>query len=169
MLELNAQKCVVTNVNPRAEKHGTEIVSGCDINLKTDISADVLETIAPGLKKAMYKKPLGGRQGELVEGAAPGEGMELRFAGALEALRLCKEYVGYAAKIVWGDLAGTITIDLESCRVHRFVADLKPGGSCELAFQIQCRPGMTEMGELCTLIQREVAITLTAPQAEDQE
>jgi hypothetical protein len=166
MFQLDNQRCTVSNVNPRAEKHGDENVIAVDVNLKTDISADVLEHFAPGLKAALYVKPKGSKQQELVEGAAPDEGPALRFDGLLDPLRFRKEYIGYRAHITWGDLAGSIQVELADCKVHRFVADVKPGGSCELSLQIQSRPGTDTMGQLCGLIQKEITLTLEPPQAD---
>lgn len=166
MLTLAKQRCTLTNVNPRAEKHGEESVIAVDVNLRTDAPAAILETFAPGLVGLLYK-PAAKTQGELIAGGAPAE--ELRFDGLLDALRFRKEYAGYSATITWGDLASSISVELADCKVHRFAAEVKPGGSCELALQIQARPSTAVMGQLCGLIQREVTVTLEPPKADAQE
>lgn len=167
MLELEKQRCIVSNVNPRAEKHGDDRVIACDINLKTTISADVLNSFSPGLKEALYERPERSKQAALISGDEEAiEGPALRFDGVLDSVQIKKEYIGYGTRIVWGDLAGSVDIVIGDCKVCKISAKLMPGGSCELSFQVQSRPSAQQMGELCELIQGEVVVTLDAPSAD---
>lgn len=167
MFQLDQQRATVQNVNVRAEKHGDESVIATDVNLEFDCSADALNQFDKGLTAVLFVKPRNGAQKNL-EGVDELEGPALRFPGVLEEIRLAKECAGYRAQIVWGDLAGSINLALSDCRVHKFSAKAKQGGTVELRLQIQSRPDAPTIGQLAALIQKEVTVTLSPPAVEDE-
>lgn len=161
MFQLTEAKAKCTSVNPRAEKHGDENVIACDVDLALDLEASVLDEFAKGLRDALYRKT-DKRQASIPDASEAPEGPQLRF-DVLGPLKIKHECVGYTARIVWGDLAGTVDVSLDDVHAKKFVAECKEGGTVAPSLQIQCHPSVEEMGELCSLIQREVTITLTAP------
>lgn len=160
MFALEEQRCTITNVNPRSERHGDDNVIGCDITLRAEATCDILDEFARGLKDAFYRQaPLD--SDALIPGGVVSP--ELRYEGMLEPLRFKKDYAGYVMQIVWGDLAGSVDLSIEGCRVHKFSIDPKQGGTCLLTLQVQSHPDSPTMGDLCALIEREVTVTLTPP------
>jgi hypothetical protein len=163
MFQLTDQKAKCTSVNPRAEKHGTENVIACDVDIVIDVGAEILDVFAKGLRDALYRKPDKKAQTAIAEaGEEVPEGPQLRF-DVLGPLKLKRECVGYTARLVWGDLAGTVNVELAGLNVHKFHAEPKQGGTVTLSMQLQAHPNTAEIGELCSLIQREITVTLSPP------
>lgn len=78
MLQLERQKAKLTNLNPRAEKHGEEHIPAADLHFAFDAPNDVLSEFDPALKSSLYRKPDGnGEQQELID--HPGYLPKLRF------------------------------------------------------------------------------------------
>lgn len=169
MFQLEQKRATVSNVNVRAEKHGDESVIATDVNLEVDLECGALNQFDKGLTAVLFVKPRNGAQKNLdgVDDAAA-DGPALRFPGVLEAIQLSKECAGYSAQIVWGDLAGSVNLKLADCRVHKFSAKAKQGGTVELRLQIQSRPDAPTIGQLAALIQKEVTVTLAPPAVESQ-
>jgi hypothetical protein len=177
--QLAEQRCTVTNVNVRAEKHGDDTVIACDVNLRADVAADVLDVFAPGLRAWIYReaKPRDDRQAELIEGGLEQTpiGAELRFEGVLEPLRFKRELASYEVVIAWGETEsslfprGSVVIELEDAKLHKFMIEPKAGGTCELSLQVQCRQLDDEgRGHLTGLIQKEVKVWAERARTEEE-
>lgn len=166
MFQIIEAVALVSSVSIGAEMHGEERVPACYVDFSMEIGAEILDEFASGLRGAFYVKP-NARQQKL-EGVEETEGPRLRFDGLLAPLKLKKEYAGYTAGIVWGDLAGSINLKLVDAKIKKFVAEPKSGGSCALTFQVQAHPEQDGYGALAMLVQKEVKVTLEPPKADQQ-
>lgn len=167
MLKCEEQEATIASVNVRAEKHGEDPVPACDVGIRFSTGAKVLDSFAKGLRAALYSdgEPVGQRR---VPGTGSGEdGPKLRFNGTLGPLKIKKEWPGYKVGIVWGDLAGSINLQLGDVTVTKITAEPKDGGTCEIAAQLQCHPTKEAYGDLAQLNQREIRLTLTPPTASE--
>lgn len=163
MFQLTQASAKLTYINPRIEKHGDENAGAADIGIEMSIGSDVLDDLARGLKGMIYKKPAA-QQTELIEGApATDDGPQLRFGDAIDRFKFKKEYAGYAVRLVWGDLAGSVKVKIDDINVCKFIAEPKNGGTVELRFQIQSHPSPEQTGDLFQMLGREVTICLVPP------
>lgn len=169
MFHLADQSALVSSVSIGAELHGEERIPACYIDFQMDIGADVLDHFAPGLRGAFYVKQNAKQQKSLdgvPEGEKDADGPRLRFDGLLAPLKIKKEYSGYVAGIIWGDLAASVNLKLADTKLRKFTAEPKSGGSCGLSFQVQAHPDQDGYGVLAMLVQKEVKLTLEPPQAD---
>lgn len=93
----------------------------------------------------------------------------LRFP-SMGGLKWAKDLVGYTMVIEHG-LGGASDITLLDCKVNNFKIDPKEGGTVEVKFRVQCSTSLDErtLGKLSLLIQNEVPIMLTAPEAKQEQ
>lgn len=155
VFQLSDEVCKISNVNPRAEKHGDEPVLMCDVSIQIDLKASILDEFAKGLKDAIFVKSKQGRVDDEDEGPA------LRFAGVLGVLAIKKEFEGYTASIKWGDLAGSTTVELVAVTVHKFKVDAQQGGTCATVMQLTFHPEKSGViDQISHLLDREVSLTL---------
>lgn len=173
MLRTELQVALITSANMRAERHGETPVAACDIGISFETGAGVLDYFSKGLRDALYTDQDPASQQQSIPGTEaddrPSDGPFLRFNGTLGPLKIKKEWLGYSAHIEWGDLASSIQIDLESVKVTKITAEPKDGGTCIVSCQLQAHPAKEAYGDLASLIQREVRVTLIPPSAEAME
>jgi hypothetical protein len=163
MFEVTDQVSIVSSVSIGSELHGEDPVPACYIDLNMELGAEVLDQFAKGLRAAFYAKPNPKQQA--LEGVEEAAGPKLKFDGVMHPMKLKQEFTGYKAHIVWGDLAGSVQINLVDAKLKKFKAEPKSGGSCELSFQVQAHPTKEAYGELAMLQRREVKVTLESPKA----
>lgn len=164
MFSLENQAAKLTNVNPRAEIHGTDHVMACDLKFEAKMSNDVLSFFDPSLKSSLYKKA-DGHQGELITDAGHLPALKFPLMGPV---KWGKEFSGYETVIHYG-VSGAQDIHLIDCEVDNFRFDCQDGGTVAVSFRVIAHPEPNELGRLCEMIQREVDITLVAPSAEAQQ
>lgn len=162
MLELNEQKAKLSSVNPRAELHGDDKVTACDLHFELRMSNDVLSFFDPSLKSALYRKPDASEQAELID--EPGHLPALKFP-QMAAIKWGKEFAGYALHIPYG-VSGKDDINLTDCQVDEFKFDCQDGGTVIVGLRIIAHPEQGDLGRLCGMIQQDVEITLTPPEAD---
>lgn len=165
MLKCDEQVATISNVNLRAEKHGDDPVPACDIAVRFQTGAKVLDSLAKGLRSALYSSDEANGQKRVPGTGSGDDGEKFRFNGALGPLKIKKEWPGYKAGIVWGDLAGSINLQLADVNVTRISAEPQDGGTVEIALQLQCHPTKEAYGDLAQINQREITLTLTPPSA----
>ena len=166
MFEVTEHVATVSSVSINAELHGEDPVPACYIDMTMETGAEVLDLFAKGLRSALYARPNPKQQP--LEGVEESTGPKLKFDGVLQPLKLKHECHGYTARIVWGDLAGSVKVNLGDATVKKFRAEPKNGGSCFLSFQVQAHPTKEDYGELAMLQRREVKLTLEPPKADAQ-
>lgn len=161
MFALASHRIKITNVNPRAEKHGDEHVLACDIKVEATCHNSVLDEFDTGLRPLLYRKPVPGEQSELPFGDAT-DGLVMRRVPSLAPLNWNEDYPGYDLRIVEG--MGLIEpIEISDVELTRFVFEALDGGSVRVTFRASCYPGAKEIGRLCALIQEDAELTLTPP------
>lgn len=159
---------LITNVNPRAEKHGVETVTAIDINFKFDARNDVLNHFHPDLLQSMYRASEGqGQDQDQLDGVEVVSNLPVLKFPSLNPVKWEQRYAGYLLEIDYG-LGGSRALKLEGCDVGKFAFDMKEGGTVEVKFQIQCNTGLTEreLGKLSLMIGQEVKIRVTAPKVQ---
>lgn len=162
MFELTSQNAKLSSVNPRAEMHGTEKVSACDLHFEAKLPNSCLAHFAPDLKSALYRAPDGtDSQGELIDD--PEHKPVLRFP-KMGAVKWDKEGAGYTLHIPFG-VSGRDDINLGDCEVSKFKLDPQDGGTVIVGFRVVAHPDEHAMGRLCGMVQTDVDVTLTPPEA----
>lgn len=164
MFEVTDQVATVSSVSIGSELHGEDPVPACYIDFNLELGAEVLDLFSKGLRSAFYARPNPKQQ--VIDGVDEPAGAKLKFDGILHPLKLKHECHGYTARIVWGDLAGSVNVNLGDAIIKKFRAEPKSGGSCALSFQVQAHPTKEAYGELAMLQRREVKLTLEAPKAD---
>lgn len=155
--ELEAQKTKLTSVNPRAELHGEDKKPAVD--LKFEVAADngVLANFAADLRSMLYALP--DAQDDLID---PERLTKLKYP-KMSGFKWEQEGVGYTAEIDYG-LGGDSNIVLEDLKVDGFRIQPMEGGTVIVSFRAIAHPDEGDMGRICSLIQRDVMLTLTAPE-----
>lgn len=154
--ELEAQQAKLTSVNPRAELHGEDKKPAVD--LKFEVAADngVLANFGADLRSSLYTLP--DAQEDLID---PERLTKLKYP-KMSAFKWEQEGVGYTAEIDYG-LGGDSNIVLEDLKVDGFRIQPMEGGTVVVTFRAIAHPDESDTGKLCSLIQRDVELTLTAP------
>lgn len=160
MFSLSNAKVKLENANPRAELHGEDHKLAVDLKLSTDAGNDMLSAFDSALKSALYWKG-DGSQGELLDD--PGHLPALRFP-EMGPIRWSKDLAGYTITVHVG-VSGSSNIVLADCAVDKFVFEPKEGGSVGISFRIQAHPDAATLGRICELIQQDIELTLTPPEA----
>ena len=159
----------LTSINCRSEKHGPDdLMPAVDLSFTLDAPNTALSSFDKHLLSSIYFKsengPIGG-QGTL-------EGVEevaalpnLRFP-SMGPLKWGKDLTGYTLTIDHG-LGGKSELVLADCKVNEFRLHPKEGGTVEIKFRVQCSTSLTEktLGKLSLLVQHEIPIKLSAPEA----
>lgn len=154
--ELEAQQAKLTSVNPRAELHGEDKKPAVD--LKFEVAADngVLANFGADLRSSLYTLP--DAQEDLID---PERLTKLKYP-KMSGFKWEQEGVGYTAEIDYG-LGGDSNIVLEDLKVDGFRIQPMEGGTVIVSFRAIAHPDEGDMGRICSLIQRDVELTLTAP------
>lgn len=158
MLQLERQKAKLTNLNPRAEKHGEEHIPAADLHFAFDAPNDVLSEFDPALKSSLYRKPDGnGDQQELIN--EPGYLPKLRFPkmSGFKWETVIKESVLVLH-------VGRSDIALDFADADQFKFEPMDGGTVMVSFRVQCHPNEKQIGQLYRLIQEDVEISLRQPE-----
>lgn len=160
MFKLNHQIAKLENANPRAEVHGEDHKLAVDLKISVTLANDCLSEFDPALKGALYWKG-DGSQGELLDD--PGHLPALRFP-EMGPLKWSKDLAGYNLTAHIG-VSGSSNIFLGDCAIDKFVFEPLEGGSVSVSFRIQSYPDPVTLGRLCELIQQDIELTLTPPEA----
>lgn len=161
MLKLNEQTATIASVNVRAEKHGDDPVPACDVGITFETGAKVLDSFGKGYREFLYENA-DGKQTR-VPGSGDADEGPRRSRPTLRPLSWDIEWPGYRAGIVWGDLAGSINLDIQSVTVKKIKARPMDGGTVEISLQLQCHPSKESYGDLAQLNQREIQLSLAPP------
>jgi hypothetical protein len=160
MFELQEAPVRLAHLNMRTEKHGEEDVSTLDIKFELVGGNALLDTVAPGLRAALYCASKAGDQGDMLASA---DGLtSLAFPGIEMPLRLAGEYPGYRASIVTGmGLQEPVVITGE---LKKFKVEAVQGGTAKLEFTVSAHPDAEDVSALYEAMNKEVELTLTPPE-----
>ena len=162
MFQLTAQKAKLSDVNPRAEKHGEDNMLACDLKFEVTAANDILSQFDPDLRAAFYYLNGHKTQPDLIE--TPGHLPDLRFPFIDKPLAWGKEFAGYRLEIAHG-IDQSSAIFLDPVHVDGFRFEMQEGGTVVLTMRVQCHPDAPTIGMLCDKIQGDVELTLTPPPA----
>lgn len=153
-------------VHPDSERHGDVLVARTDIRLQLDMSNDVLERLAPGLREVFYI-PGTGRPDELPGIDAPSDACELRFPELGMPQTWGGKTGGYTLVIDYG-IGERFLLRLTDCTLHKLSFIAKKGGTCTVSFTLSCSEGLNAdtLGHLGMHVQHDVHFQLTQPIAE---
>lgn len=163
MFNLDKHEAKISNINLRAEKHGSERKLGVDISVKLQAGNEVLDGLEKGLRESLFRKAAKGEQIDLINGK---DGLVAVKHPCLGSLPINGEYAGYEIDIA-GMLEGTDTLPLIDVKLKNFVIDALEGGSVAMAFKVQAQVDSDELAELAdALIRETVRVTLKPPSAQ---
>lgn len=160
MFELTNHKMKLSSVNPRAEMHGEERKPACDLKFDVDCASDVLIHFHSELRQMLFKKD---ETPDLVDQAQPDALTALRFP-RLGTLKYDWEGTGYTVTIDYG-LGEKSNIIIGDCTIDGLRIDPMNGGSVKIGFRVICHPESKQFGQLCELIQQDMEVTVTPPEA----
>lgn len=162
MLQLTSVQAKLASFNPRAEKHGDENVPAGDLKFELRTHSSVLDAFDKSYRPFLFRKPdLEGEQQPLLEG----DKLTALAKPNLKPLKLDEEFTGYTLHISRG-LEASAGLRLVDVGLSNFVFEAISGGSVAITFSATVHPDADEAGELCSLIQEIVDITLEPPQAD---
>jgi hypothetical protein len=159
MFEVTDHSTKLASVNLRAEKHGEDNVPAADLKFETNVAAPVAESLVPGVRRMLMRKPAVGEQQNLL-----GEDnlTQLKYPN-LAALKFDIDLPGYSLAIARGmGLAPALKLPGD---LKRFTVQGIDGGSFGLSFTFACKPEPDQVGELYTMQQEDIYLTLTPPKA----
>lgn len=160
MLALQRMKATLSDVNPRAEKHGEETKMAADLKLEMNVSNDLLAEFAPTLKWSFYHKAESA-QAELVEDKTHMPNLRYPLIGKVP---FALEIIGATVTVHHG-LGGKSDLILGECKVNNFSFDMQEGGTVAIGCRVQAHPDAKQMGILCEKIQTPIEFTLEPPEA----
>lgn len=162
---LDHQSCTLVNLNTRAELHGEDREPAADLKLSWTTGNDLLAEFHPSLRSALFREPdANDVQPELLDEA--GALSKVRFP-QLGALKWDASIIGAEVVVHYGT-SGKSDIVLGEATVDGFSFDLQDGGSVTCTMRVRCHPDEKQIGKLYTLIQREVEVSITPPEADEK-
>ena len=164
MFELERIKVKISDVDPRAEKHGPEHELACDIHFQIIGSNDLLSLFSGWLKSAMYHKSDNVDQPELLD--EPSHLPNLKFP-EMGPFSWNYKGEGYTTVLHLG-LDDKSDMTIYDCSLNKIKITCKEGGSVQIDFKVAFYPGKGEIERLCLKIQESVDITLTPPEADEE-
>ena len=150
MLKLIKQAAKIVHLNVREELHGEDQVLAMDVRLSCDLPNTFLDTLAPGLRLALYDK------------AAQGD---------LDAEHLSVARFPLLAPIDWeGQMAGARLVihvgkksdDMEfDAKINKLRLAPKDGGTVTVWFRAQLLPDPPQVGLLSEYLGHKVKVSVT--------
>lgn len=157
MFELHQQQVKLSSVNPRAEIHGEKKKPACDLKFEYAAENEILMNFAPRLLVSLYTTPTD--QEDLIE---PGRLSQLLFP-KMGAFKWDISGKGYSMLIGYGIGGPLSDIVLGGVDIDGFKLVPQNGGTVIVVFRAIVHPDEVAFGKLCSLVQQEVELTLTAP------
>jgi hypothetical protein len=159
-LKFEDQKMLLANVNARSEVHGEEREPAGDLKLEAFLPNDVLVEFDPALRSLLYYFDES-QQRDLVDEGKKGDANylpDLRLPKLVGPFRWDDEMLGATISLrVRGEKS---RVELADAKVNNFTIEVQEGGTVLLSFRVQAHPDERKFGKLCTLIQRDVEVTL---------
>ena len=164
MFELNQQRAYLATLTPHTEKHGDENVQAATLKIEVVMSNAVLNEFDKGLLSALYRQPT---KGETSDIEAKNEYQKVRFP-LLSPAKWDEEFPGYKLRID-SDIGDAELLSLFDVTLKKFQFEPCDGGSLRITFNANCHPEPSQAGELFSMMQEHVSLTLIAPTAEEQK
>ncbi|WBS00253.1 hypothetical protein OU994_18195 [Pseudoduganella sp. SL102] len=160
MFELLKQTVKLSNLNPRAEKHGDDTKPALDLKIEATCPSTILAYFHPELRQHLYKFD---DNPDLVDQVSDGgDGLTVLRYPKMGAIKWDWEGAGYKAEVDYG-LGGASNIVLDDVKVDHFAIEAMNGGSVTVTFRVIAHPNADDVGKLCEFIQREIVLDLVPP------
>jgi hypothetical protein len=165
MFQLDDHPATLTNLNSRIERHGEDRQLAVDIKFDLQASNEILESIQPGLRDSLFRKPGKGEQQALpIDGNVL---TQVKFP-SLAPVSLTHEFTGYEIEI-GGELESTDPIVLVDVKVKKITIAALEGGSVTLTFTASCEAEPADLTDLAeALIRKGVLLSMTPPAKQDE-
>jgi hypothetical protein len=168
MFELKEPTTVtLVKSTPHKEHHGDKLHQALSLRLRWQTNNRALDEIAPGLRAALFGKPL--KQPKPQEGQAKmdlpvDELPRLLFPSMKQPLKFDDEFAGHTLRVDYG-LGGDADLVLQTCKLTKFEASGIDGGSCDIEWSVSSSVGIDEnlIGKFGVLEQSQLKITMLAP------
>lgn len=157
MFELFQQRVKLSSVNPRAEIHGDKKKPACDLKFEYAAENDILMDFNAHLLVSLYTQPED--QADLIE---PGRLSQLRFP-KMGAFKWDITGKGYTMTVDYGIGGPLSDIVLGGVDIDGFKLVPQNGGTVIVVFRAIVHPDEVAFGKLCSLVQQDITMTLTAP------
>ncbi|MGA0608876.1 hypothetical protein [Caldimonas sp. KR1-144] len=154
----------LTNVSPRKECHGEDLVQAIDLSLKWETSNESLSEFDGWLRSSLYYSAAAEAGQGTVDGVPDFSLPNLRSPKLKMPLKWDWEGAGYTMRIDHG-LGGKSDLVLLGCNLKKVTFDCREGGTVFVEFMVQSNTDITEkiVGKLCALEGTEIEATLLAP------
>ena len=155
----------VATVTNRTEKHGDEDVPAVSLALSITDANTILDLIDPKLRHALYRA-VDESQGELpdVEGSTP-----VLRCNSIDRVDLPTKLGGWTLELDEGIDGAENPMSFGGCKLDKFKAEPKQGGSVVLSFRVGTSDVDAErLGKLAVHAKQSVWIKLHAPKAQEQ-
>lgn len=159
--ELSRRNSMLSSFNPRAEKHGEDPKPAADIAFAINMPSSDLAMFHPTLRSLLFCKDAD-HPGDLADRGT--DSPHLRFPKISSPIAWAHEIVGATLTIHYGT-GGKSDLKIEGCTVNKFTIDPQEGGTCIVNFRVQGHPSEQQNGKLSYMIQKDVEISLDAPEA----
>jgi hypothetical protein len=165
MFELtDPTRATITSVTLRREMHGDDRVPAVSLGIKIVGPNTILDKLDAGLLALFYTAPAEAAAQAEIEGTQL-TSLPLLRSPMLDVVNVKGELEGWSLHIDYG-IDDSSAIRIGAAKVDKFRVELKEGGSVELKFRVGTSDvDETSLGKLSMLIDSEVSITLTAPEA----
>jgi len=141
----------LTNVNPRAEKHGEEDVLAVDLSVKATFDVDDIKLLMPSVDMAALKKTFWDKDGH------PFAEHHLALVTELKEYRVTVSKPGNKNHLLFG----------ETSTVKGFKIEFNHGTTVNLSFKIQCNCDGNSIGKLSECLNEDISVEIeSGPQGE---
>lgn len=175
MFQLEQHVASAKSLNTRIEKHGTDRVLAADIVLAVNAPNTILETIEPGLRQSLFRKPGAGDQMDFdheqkAQAAQITDSLVAVRHPGLGPVQVSHKFPGYEAVLLDAFDDSTVEeIVLVDLTLKKLSIQPIEGGSVLLIFTVSGAVTNDEVAELCdALVREDVRLTLTPPKAQAQ-
>jgi hypothetical protein len=164
-LTLTKHQAKLANYNPHVEKHGEDSVPAASLKIEITGHSSLLDAFDPSYRAFLFRKPdLVGEQQPLLKG----DELTALAKPNLKPLRLDEEFPGYTLRISIG-LEASEDIVLADAKLSNFVLEAINGGSVTITLTASTHPDEDQAGQLYTLQQQDIELTLEPPRVEGEK
>lgn len=163
MFSLSDHPANLTNLNVRIERYGDDRKLAADLKFILQAGNATLDSIEPGLRESLFRKPGSGEQQAL-----PIDGNSLTAVKfpSLAPIKLTHEFPGYEIDLSVEGFADREPLPLVDVTVKKIEVAPLEGGSVSITFTASTGVEPEDLAELCDALVREsVRLTVTPPSA----
>src|SRR5687768_4780447 len=165
-MQLNLQQhpAKLAVFTPHVEKHGDENKPAASLKVQVTGHSSLLDAFGKSYRPFLFREPALGEQTSLPLGD---DKLTALAKPNLKPLVLDEEFPGYTLRIGVG-LEASDDIVLADAKLSKFHIEAINGGSVTITFTASTHPDEEQAGQLYTLQQQEVELTLEPPKREEE-